>query len=180
MRAPSGVVVHDVRPTHAARLGEVLAEAYVADGLVAADDPYVTTLRDVTARLADVVAVLAAYDGDDVLGGVTLVEPDTPHAEVARAGELEIRMLGVAPRHRGRRAAEALLRAAEERARADGYDALVLSSLEGMSAGQRLYRRYGFQRVPERDWLADWDPAALADGTAERLNVFRLPLQEAP
>ncbi len=179
MTAPTrAVVVRPVRSEDADRLGEALARAYVDDALVPADDPYVDVLRDVAGRLAEVVAVLAAYDGEEVLGGLTLVTAGSPHAEVARPGELEIRMLAVAPAHRGRRVARALLRAAEELGRSAGYEALVLSSMEAMATAQRLYGRYGFRRVPERDWLADWDPEALADGTAETLSVYQLPLRE--
>lgn len=179
MTAPAdAVVVRAVSPADAAHLGDALAEAYVAGGVIEAHDSYVGALRDVAGRLPHVVAVLAAYAGDEVLGGLTLVEAGTPEAEVAVEGELEIRMLAVAPRHQGRRVSQALLSAAERLGRDRGYAALVLSSLNGMSAAHRVYRSYGFQRVPERDWRADWDPEALADGTAEMLSVYRLPLGE--
>lgn len=174
------VVVREVATEDSAALGEALAQAYVATGVVAADDGYVAALKDVAGRLPHVVAVLAAHDGPEVLGGLTLVDPGTPEAEVAVEGELEIRMLAVAPRHQGRRVSEQLLAAAEELARARGYAALVLSSMTVMRAAQRVYRRYGFARVPERDWLADWDSRALADGTAETLYVYRLPLERTP
>jgi len=172
----STVVVRPVEPHDTARLGEVLAEAYVAGEVIPPDDWYATALRDVDGRLPHVVAVLAAYDGEDVLGGITLVEAGTPEAEVAVAGELEIRMLAVAPQHQGRRVSLDLLAAAEELGRARGYAALVLSSLPQMSPAHRMYARYGFDRVPERDWVADWDPEALAAGTAPTLSVYRLPL----
>jgi len=179
--APAGTVeVREVAEADAARLGEALAEAYVASGVTTEDDWYATVLRDVAGRLPHVVAVLAAYDGAEILGGLTLAHPGTPEAEVAVEGELEIRMLAVAPEHQGRGVSQALLAAAEETARSRGYAALVLSSMTMMRAAQRVYRRYGFTRVPERDWLADWDPQALADGTAETLHVYRLPLRETP
>lgn len=172
------VEVHPVAPADADRLGRVLAEAYVAGEVLAPGDSYVADLRDVAGRLPRVVAVLAAYDGREVLGGLTLTEAGTPEAEVAVAGELEIRMLAVAPEHQGRKVSLGLLAAAEELGRARGYDALVLSSLPAMSAAHRVYQRYGFDRVIERDWVADWDPQALADGTAPTLSVYRLPLKE--
>ncbi|WP_324653598.1 GNAT family N-acetyltransferase [Georgenia sp. H159] len=179
MTAPaSTVAVRTVDPADAGDLGRVLAEAYVAGDVLDPGDRYVGQLRDVAGRLPHVVAVLAAYDDAEVLGGLTLVEAGTPEAEVAVAGELEIRMLAVAPQHQGRKVSLALLAAAEEVGRAGGYDALVLSSLPAMSAAHRVYQRYGFDRVVERDWVADWDPQALADGTAPTLSVYRLPLKE--
>lgn len=173
------VEVRAVDPADTDRLGRVLAEAYVAGAVLDPGDRYVGDLRDVDGRLPHVVAVLAAYDGTEVLGGLTLVEAGTPEAEVAVAGELEIRMLAVAPQHQGRKVSRALLTAAEEVGRARGDEALVLSSLPAMSAAHRVYQRYGFERVAERDWVADWDAQALADGTAPTLSVYRLPLQES-
>jgi len=172
------VVVREVDPADADRLGDALAAAYVAGEFIEPHDEYVTVLRDVAGRLGQVVAVLAAYDGVEVLGGLTLAAAGTPVAEVALPGELEIRMLAVAPEHQGRRISHQLLGAAEQLARTRGDAALVLSSLPAMSAAQRIYRRLGFRHVPERDWTADWDPDAVADGTADTLRVYRLPLEE--
>ncbi|WP_413450754.1 GNAT family N-acetyltransferase [Georgenia phoenicis] len=172
------VEVRPVDPADAERLGEALAAAYVAGEVIGPDDGYAQDLRDVAGRLPHVVAVLAAYDGEEVLGGLTLTEAGTAEAEVAVAGELEIRMLAVAPQHQGRKVSLALLAAAEELGRAGGYDALVLSSLPAMSSAHRVYQRYGFERVPARDWVANWDPEALANGTAPTLSVYRLPLGE--
>ncbi|HLS73465.1 MAG TPA: hypothetical protein VK046_06830, partial [Actinomycetaceae bacterium] len=64
------VVVRPVDAADADRLGDVLAEAYVAGGVIGEHDGYVPVLRDVTGRLGHVVAVLAAYDGAEVLGGL--------------------------------------------------------------------------------------------------------------
>src|SRR5699024_2249549 len=120
MTTPTGtVVVREVDPEDAVRLGEVLAAAYLAGEVLEEHDEYLTAIKDVAARL--------------------------PHG-------------------------------AAERARARGDEALVLSSMHAMPAAQRIYRRYGFERVPERDWLADWDPETLAEGTAETLSVYRLAL----
>lgn len=178
MRTVRTVEVRPVDPADAERLGRVLAEAYVSGAVIGPEDGYAQDLRGVASRLPHVVAVLAAYEADEVLGGLTLVEAGTPEAEVAVAGELEIRMLAVSPQHQGRKVSLALLAAAEELGRAGGYDALVLSSLPAMSSAHRVYQRYGFDRVVERDWVADWDPQALADGTAPTLSVYRLPLEE--
>ncbi|MGH4035425.1 GNAT family N-acetyltransferase [Actinomycetota bacterium Odt1-20B] len=101
--------------------------------------------------------------GDRVLGGVTFVESGGPMAELARAGEAEIRMLAVAPDARGRGAGEALVRACVERARAvEGCVRVILSTQPTMHAAHRLYERLGFVRVPERDWLPVPDVRLLA------------------
>ncbi|MEZ5097242.1 MAG: hypothetical protein R2731_14750 [Nocardioides sp.] len=33
-----------------------------------------------------------------------------------------------------------------------GHHGVVLSSLADMTAAHRVYERYGFRRLPERDW----------------------------
>ena len=61
-------------------------------------------------------------------------------------------MLAVDPAHRRQGVAEALVGVCLERARELGYDGLVLSSLEVQAPAQRIYRRLGFRRDPDRDW----------------------------
>ena len=83
--------------------------------------------------------VLGAFDGDDLVGTVTLLlnlPPNQPHrAEIAKM------MTRISHRHRG--VATALLRAAEELAIAHGRTLLVLDTAVDDGAS-RLYERVGF------------------------------------
>jgi ribosomal protein S18 acetylase RimI-like enzyme len=133
------------------QVGELAAQAYLADELVAADHWYVDELRD-AARRASIGTVLVAVEGDRVLGTITLAPYGTELAEIAREGEMELRMLAVAPDARGRRIAERLMRAAIERGLGWGAHAVVLSTMPQMRAAQRVYDRMGLRRAPERDW----------------------------
>lgn len=63
---------------------------------------------------------------------------------------------------------ELLVRACLERAHAEGYGVLVLSSGEWMTAAHRPYERLGFVRVPQRDW---------SPVTGVRLLTYRLELR---
>ena len=62
-------------------------------------------------------------------------------------------MLVVAAKARGQRLGEALVRAALERADALGATCMRLSTQPNMVGAHPLYRRLGFVRTPERDWV---------------------------
>jgi len=148
----SDVEIRPPRPEEYAAAGEVTVRAYDVDGHLAGDVGYDAQLRDI-ARRVELAEVLVAVDAaGEVLGTVTIVRPGSPYAEISRPGELEFRMLAVAPSARGRGIGEALTRAVLDRARALGIRQVVLSSLDGMRSAHRLYERLGFERLPERDW----------------------------
>ncbi|MYW67438.1 GNAT family N-acetyltransferase [Streptomyces sp. SID8379] len=154
MSGPS-VTVRGVRPEEHARLGELSAAAYLDSGLLAfgEGDWYADELRDVARRAGQAEVFVAVGADGAVLGGVTYVPShDHPYAEVAREGEAEFRMLAVAAEARGQGAGAALVRTVVDRARADGRDAVVLSTQPLATASHRLYERLGFRRAPERDW----------------------------
>ncbi|WP_327343617.1 GNAT family N-acetyltransferase [Streptomyces europaeiscabiei] len=148
------ITIRHVAPDEYASLGEITAQAYLGDGLLdfGESDVYLGELRDVAKRAAEADVLVALADGR-VLGGVTFVPAGGPMADIAAAGEAEIRMLAVAPEARGRGVGEALVRACVERARTvEGCVRVVLSTQRTMRAAHRIYERLGFTRTPERDW----------------------------
>ncbi len=149
-----GFTIRAARPEEYERLGELTAAAYLDDGLLdfGAEDPYLEVLSDVRHR-AEHAEVIVAVDSDgDVLGGVAFVGGPGPFANIARVGEAEFRTLAVAPSGRGRGVGAALVTECLDRARALGRERVVLSTQGAMHAAHRLYVRFGFVRVPERDW----------------------------
>lgn len=102
-----------------------------------------------------------------VVGTVTLAPSGTSYAEVAEAGEAEIRMLAVAPEARRRGVAEALMRSALDHAVTSGHRRVVLSTFDAMQSAQRLYRRLGFVPAPGRDWHHE--------GVRVRVHVWDAP-----
>ena len=170
------MTVIEARDADHERLGEICAAAYLHGDVVDAGNAYLPMLRDVAGRARDNL-VLAAYLGRRPVGTVTLVGPGSEHAEVVHEGELEVRMLAVDPQAQGQGVATALIEAAVATARELGHDAVVLSSIEDPAAAARRYRRTGFERAPERDWVADWDAEALAAGTAPTVPVWRISLR---
>ncbi|MEE1760023.1 MULTISPECIES: GNAT family N-acetyltransferase [unclassified Streptomyces] len=148
------ITIRPAAPDEYAALGEITAQAYLGDGLLdfGESDRYLDELRNVAKRAAEAEVLVAAADGQ-VLGGVTFVPAGGPMADIARAGEAEIRMLAVSPEARGRGVGEALVRACLERARTvEGCVRVVLSTQRSMHAAHRIYGRLGFTRTPERDW----------------------------
>ncbi|MGW0512168.1 GNAT family N-acetyltransferase [Streptomyces olivaceoviridis] len=147
-------VIRPADPGEYDDLGEITAEAYLDDGLLAFDesDWYLGELRDVAKRAAAADVLAAVRDGA-LLGGVTFARSGGPMTDIAGPGEAEIRMLAVAPAARGQGVGEALVRACVERARAtEGCVRVVLSTQRTMHTAHRIYTRLGFARAPERDW----------------------------
>jgi ribosomal protein S18 acetylase RimI-like enzyme len=141
--------IRDALPSEHAELGELCLRAYRADGSVS--DRYAPELRDVASR-ARTTRILAAADGDALLGCVTLIIGESPLRELAGPDEGEFRMLAVDPAAQGRGVGEALVRACVDEVRRAGRSRLVISSATDMAPAHRLYERLGFARAPERDW----------------------------
>jgi ribosomal protein S18 acetylase RimI-like enzyme len=146
------IEIRPPRPDEYAAAGEVTVRAYEADGHLVDGNGYDAKLRDVARRVEDAEILVAVAVTGDVLGTVTIVRPGSAYAEISRPGELEFRMLAVAPSARGRGIGEALIRAVFDRAHALELRRVVLSSLDRMHSAHRLYERLGFARLAERDW----------------------------
>jgi ribosomal protein S18 acetylase RimI-like enzyme len=146
------VTVRPASDVEYAIAGELCVTAYVAGGHLDPSDGYSDTLRDVAGR-ADTTQVLVAVREDVVVGSVTICPPESPWAEFARPGEFEFRFLAVDPDKWRQGIGEALVAACEERARQTAASAILIGVIDRNEAGHRMYRRLGFQREPERDWI---------------------------
>ncbi|KRR23298.1 GNAT family acetyltransferase [Bradyrhizobium lablabi] len=133
-------------PEVCAVLGEILIETVANGGSVSFMHPLSREAAEAfwsnSLRAADLGEriVLGAFDGDELIGTVTLLldlPPNQPHrAEIAKM------MTRVSHRHRG--IATALLREAERLAIARGRWLLVLDTAEDEGAAG-LYERVGFK-----------------------------------
>ncbi|WP_067569728.1 GNAT family N-acetyltransferase [Nocardia acidivorans] len=162
----SGVVIRDVEASEYTAVGALTVEVYVGEGHVNPESPYVAELADTATRAASAEILVAVHEGG-VVGSVTVARPGTPFADIARDGELEFRMLVVGKQGRGLGVGTALVRKVIEIARAEGWRAVVLTTMPTMQDARRLYDRLGFVHVPERDWKT-------MAGTP--LTVMRLPV----
>jgi ribosomal protein S18 acetylase RimI-like enzyme len=161
------VIVRDARPDELAEAGEIRVAAYVADGFMSPDSGYAPTLRALGLDGNGAVLVAVAQDEDGPILGTVMLQP-WPHAGQVVAGrdEAEIRALAVIPEARGRGIGDALLRAVIKHAAQQGVRHLVLLTQPEMLAAQRLYRRAGFRRLPDRDWSPAPEVTLLAYGLA--------------
>ncbi|MRH93459.1 GNAT family N-acetyltransferase [Nocardia sp. SYP-A9097] len=164
----SGVTIRDIEAGEYTAVGALTVEVYVGEGHVNPESPYVAELADTATRAAS-AEILVAVRENEVIGSVTVARPGTEFADIARAGELEFRMLVVGKRGRGLGVGSALVREVIEIARAESWHAVVLTTMPTMQDARRLYDRLGFVHVPERDWLT-------MAGTP--LTVMRLPVGE--
>ena len=146
---PQSAVVDRARPEDFARIGELTAGVYLAEGF--APSEYVGQLEDVAGRAEHAELLVARRDGA-VVGSVALVL-DGHFGEVLQSrDEAGFRMLVVDAGARGLGIGELLVTTCLDRARAAGKRRMVLSTDPRMTAAHRLYERLGFSRLPGRDW----------------------------
>lgn len=152
MSAMRELVVRPARSEEYAVVGELTLAAYTADGYVPASSGYGAALLDAHSRAVGAELLVAVDSNDRPMGTVTVCPPGSPFAEIAKADELEFRMLAVPPAARGRGVGAQLVETVLARARELGLSRVVMCSATGMATAHRLYARTGFRRLPDRDW----------------------------
>ncbi|HET7782749.1 GNAT family N-acetyltransferase [Pseudarthrobacter sp. CC4] len=150
-------------------VARITRDSYLAAGYFEdADHPYMRQVQDVALRAANATIWVAERDGR-VVGSVTLARAGEPYADIALDDELEFRMLVVDPAVQRTGAGKAMVDAILAYARQlDGIRAVALTTGQTWESAHGLYRKTGFSRVPERDWLVP--------GTDIKLLVYRLDL----
>jgi ribosomal protein S18 acetylase RimI-like enzyme len=139
-------------PSDHEAVARIIVEVFVGEGYTspALDG----RLRDV-AEWADGLDLLVAVDAGtgEVLGTASLLGSGRALAQIAAEGEAEMRLLATRADTRARGVGSALVRECVDRARRLGCGRLVLSTQLKMTSARRLYERFGFERMPERDWI---------------------------
>ena len=149
------IQIRPVRPEEHEAAGNVVLEAYTSLPGGHISGGYADVLTDVARRAREAVVLVAAVS-DRVIGCVTFVTDHlSPWAELVEPGESAIRMLAVLPTGQGAGVGRLLVTDCIDLARQHGSSALFLHSTPWMDSAHRLYRRLGFVRVPERDWLPE-------------------------
>lgn len=145
-------------------IGELSEAAYNHDYDIT--DRYRERVRDVAARAAEhQVWVAVDRPTGQLLGTATVPRPGGHISELARDGELDFRLLAVAPSARcrgiGRLLVEHVITLAAER----GATRVVMNSGPDMIGAHQLYYSMGFARLPERE-------ARTVEGYAQPLLAF--------
>ena len=133
-------------------IARLTVDAYRADGQLADDEGYDAVLADVAGRASAAELLVGVDAAGRVVGSVALVLHGSPLAEIAGPGEAEFRMLAVDPAAQGQGVGQALVAACVSRARDAGATAQLIYTRDFATRAHRLYARFGFVRVPERDW----------------------------
>ena len=141
--------------------GGIVLASYVALPGMPREIDYEDELVDVAARVRE-DTVFGAFVGGTPAGCVTFVaDASSAHAEGLRPGESSFRMLAVDIAMQRRGIGEALTRRCLDEAVGLRSSAVFIHSGSWMHAAHRLYRRLGFEFVPERDWVLDEPPIHL-------------------
>ncbi|WP_345437981.1 GNAT family N-acetyltransferase [Microbacterium gilvum] len=162
--------IRTARPAEFAEVGEVTYRGF-GHGEPGAPQPDAARLRllhDASARADAGELLVAATPDRRIVGTASLLRADSPLARQSRDGEAELRLLAVLPEVRRHGVGDALMRVAIARSREWGAPALVLDTGPWNERSQRLYRRLGFVRMPERETIPSSRGGMLA--------VYRLPL----
>lgn len=146
------IELRPAKPEEYLTIGNLTAEAYLADGALPPGDPYYDVLRDAGDRAVDADLWVAVDDGGTLLGTVTWCPVGSSYRELGGADEGEFRALAVAPSGQRRGVGELLVRRCLELATESGAGSVVISTGDWAAPAHRLYGRLGFVRAPERDW----------------------------
>lgn len=161
------VRIREIAVAEIPEVSELVLAAYRDDysGLPA---EYLAEIANVAERAAQ-HQVWVAEDSEtgELLGTITTPRAGTTLSEVARPGEMDLRLLGVAGRARGRGIGSLIMRHGLRLARIRGVNRVVLNTSTEMVAAYELYDRMGFARLPEREYEIH-----RADGTSFTLLAY--------
>lgn len=91
-------------------------------------------------KLDDIHDVILAYDGEIIVGSASFKKYDDEAAEVKR--------VFIKEEYRGKGISRELMRLLEDSAREKGYRYLILESGEPLVAAMALYRKIGYEVIP--------------------------------
>ena len=151
----SAFTVREARPDELDTAGRLVADAYLAAGVLdSGDHEYLEEIRDARRRSRVCPILVAVEEGSDaILGCVTYVPAaGHPYAELEIEGAAGFRMLGVAPAAQRHGVGAVLVHACIERARSAGRRGVAISTGHDMAPAHRLYEGLGFVRAPDRDF----------------------------
>jgi ribosomal protein S18 acetylase RimI-like enzyme len=151
------IEIRPVRPQEHEEAGRVTALAFEASGTspVSTNPDYLARVADVRTRV-DHALILGAFDGERILGTVTLeltgrIPGGHPRPPLG-PDQATVRMFGVHPDAQGRGVARRLMEACLDEARRAGKRLLTLDTTEAMVPAQRLYESMGFRRGEDLVW----------------------------
>ncbi|GIG20072.1 N-acetyltransferase [Cellulomonas chitinilytica] len=174
---PAGVRVRLVAPHEHDDVARLSVTAYEHDYDIS--DQYRASLADVATRARDAqVWVAEDLATGTLLGTVATPRPGEHISLLGRDGELDFRLLAVAPHARGQGVGALLTRFVVELARQRGLHRVVMNSGPRMTGAHRLYHRLGFVRLTDRETRVVEGGTLLAFGLDVAQPARTVPLEE--
>ncbi len=151
--APAELVVRSTEQDSIAddELEDLLVRTYVTGGFTDIERGALVFAPSAVRVRGEILHVRNALR--QLVGMLVFVSPDSPGRVFAELHECELHLLATAPEARRCGIGRALVAAATEKARREGYERIMLWTQPSMVAAQRLYRSLGFTRVPARDFV---------------------------
>jgi ribosomal protein S18 acetylase RimI-like enzyme len=170
----SSIRIRPCQPDDWGRVAELLHAVFAGEGYTS---PEQAAKAYTPQNLSANGVMLVAEDSTGIVGSVLLLSPGDKLAQLADAGEMEFRLLAVAPHCRGKRVGAHLVQACIDRASEPPMRAqrLVICTQPSMHAAQRLYEQLGFVRVPHRNFTI----APTDDTPAQDRLVYTYALRES-
>lgn len=162
------LTIREALPDEYDAVGELTVRSFIDVILYGAEDPYLVILRDATKR-GEQAELLVAIDEEALVGTATVGRAGTEYADIARPGEMEVRMLAVEPAATHQGIGRALMAHIHASATREGFTQVVLSVIATNTVAAKFYTSLGYTRAPDRDWQP-WREGAPA------LEVFEFSL----
>jgi ribosomal protein S18 acetylase RimI-like enzyme len=145
--------VRRARPDEYQHIGQLTLAGFdhLEPGSTLPDGERLSLLLDAKSRNEQGVLLVAEGTDGKLLGTASILPHGVAFARQAREGEAELRLLAVLPEARQRGLGWTLLEKGAELARDWGAHHLVLDTARHNLRSQSLYRRFGFEHLPERD-----------------------------
>lgn len=132
------------------------------------------------------LSVSAAIAGDSVLlaesDGVVVgfAQVGASDSVLSRWAPIELRRLYVLPEHQNRGAGGALVEALLRRFAVNAESAIVLDVWDRNEGARRLYERYGFETVGEKEFFASSESQTSPDLVMVRCGRFEIGPEKSP
>ena len=142
-----------VRPDEYELVDQLCVSAYLTAGVVSPGDDYLEFLANTAGRAGDPTAeVFVLLDRDTIVASVTMCPFGSDLTKVCLPGEMEPRVIAVAPDRTREGLAAQLVAGSEAWARSHGFHTVTVCVTDFNTVGHNLYRKLGFVRQPDRDW----------------------------
>lgn len=146
------LTIREALPDEYDAVGELTVRSFIDVILYGAQDPYLEILRNASKRGEQAELLVALDEGGALVGTVTVGRFGTEYADIARPGEIEVRMLAVDPATTHQGIGRALMRHIHETAAREDFARVVLSVIGTNTVAAKFYTSLGYTRVPDRDW----------------------------